>query len=147
MSYNQILKRKIIGSILKNGKEIKLSVATETSHWKRPECVADGMADRVINIVQSYSKPLPHGTSEVCIRYEDQNQFMSKLMVDEENLSTVIAQTTSANTWPVSVLMIRTREPAYIFRQNSTASSQSATKRVTWNVLGSFSETSPSCSS
>ncbi|KAB8244555.1 hypothetical protein BDV35DRAFT_359645 [Aspergillus flavus] len=97
MSYNQILKRKIIGSILKNGKEIKLSVATETSHWKRPECVADGMADRVINIVQSYSKPLPHGTSEVCIREpehsdspNDKREHMTGVCFDDKDKGTSV---------------------------------------------------------
>jgi hypothetical protein len=69
MSYNQIIKKQVLGTIIKNGKEVSLSVATETTHWKRPEFIPDTMKTKVTKAVMDFPGQLPAGTGEVCIRY------------------------------------------------------------------------------
>ena len=69
MSYNQILKRKAVGEITKNGMNIAFSVATQTTHWTRPESVAEEVGERANPIVQGSKTALPTGTVELCIRY------------------------------------------------------------------------------
>src|SRR5947209_561639 len=36
MSYNHIVKKKTLGSVISGGKRLVLSAATETDHWTRP---------------------------------------------------------------------------------------------------------------
>jgi hypothetical protein len=45
MSYNQIIRKKVLGAITKNGKQTTLSAATQTSNWTRPEFAVDGLKD------------------------------------------------------------------------------------------------------
>ena len=68
MSYNQIIKKKVVGKCTKNGVEAVLSVATQTSHWTRPESVADAIGQRAASIIQNSKTGLPAGTVELCIR-------------------------------------------------------------------------------
>ena len=41
MPFNQILAKKLIGTAVKDGATVTLSVATKTTHWTRPEFTAD----------------------------------------------------------------------------------------------------------
>lgn len=68
MSYNKILAKKVLGSIVKNGKTITLSTATETTHWKRPDVIADVMKEPFTKAVVEYTGPLPEDTNEICAR-------------------------------------------------------------------------------
>lgn len=68
MAYNQILKRRIIGTITKGGKEVQLSAATETSHWWRPDFAVEAIKVPFEQAVQQSPTPLPDGTIEVCAR-------------------------------------------------------------------------------
>jgi hypothetical protein len=45
MSHNRIFQKKMLDTIMKGGKEIKLSAATQTSDWKRPDIVALGLRE------------------------------------------------------------------------------------------------------
>jgi hypothetical protein len=69
MAYNQIIKKKAIDKLTKNGMEVVLSVATQTSEWTRADSVATGIGQRAAPIVQSSKTVFPTGTVEVCIRY------------------------------------------------------------------------------
>ncbi|PYI01178.1 hypothetical protein BO78DRAFT_379582 [Aspergillus sclerotiicarbonarius CBS 121057] len=76
MSHNQIFKKAFIGTIAKNGKTIQVSVATETTHWRRPDSIAQNMKDRVFTALENHSAPLPEYTAEIIIReseHESQN--------------------------------------------------------------------------
>ena len=68
MSYNQIIKKKLLGTITKNGKQIKLSAALQTSQWTRPEFAADAMKNDFEKAVNGYTGQLPEDTTEICAR-------------------------------------------------------------------------------
>ncbi|KAL4984447.1 hypothetical protein BDW68DRAFT_16417 [Aspergillus falconensis] len=68
MSFNRILKKIPIGSITKNGQEITLSVATQTSDWLRPESVARQQGPGFKSAVEASKHLVPSGTKEVCQR-------------------------------------------------------------------------------
>jgi hypothetical protein len=69
MSYNQIIKKKVLGTITKNGKQITLSAALQTSQWTRPEFAADAMKNDFEKAVNGYTGQLPEDTTEICARY------------------------------------------------------------------------------
>ncbi|CEL09517.1 hypothetical protein ASPCAL12652 [Aspergillus calidoustus] len=68
MSFNRILKKVPIGSIAKNGQEITLSVATQTSDWLRPESIAIQQGPGFKKAVEAAKHLVPSGTKEVCQR-------------------------------------------------------------------------------
>ena len=68
MSYNQIIKKKILGTITKNGKQITLSAAVQTSQWTRPEFAADAMKIDFEKAVNGFTGQLPDDTTEICAR-------------------------------------------------------------------------------
>jgi hypothetical protein len=68
MSYNWIFQKKMLDTIMKGGKEIKLSAATQTSSWKRPDVVALELREPLKKAVQNFSGELPNGTTEICVR-------------------------------------------------------------------------------
>jgi hypothetical protein len=68
MAYNKIIKKKAVDKLMKNGMEVVLSVATQTSEWTRPEFIADAIAQRAAPVIQNSKTVLPAGTVEVCIR-------------------------------------------------------------------------------
>ena len=68
MSYNQILTKKFLGVVTKNGKQVTLSAALQTSHWTRAEFAADGMKDDFEKAVDNYTGQLPENTTEICAR-------------------------------------------------------------------------------
>ena len=69
MSYNQIIRKRMLGIVTKSGKEITLSAATETSHWTRPDFVAEAIKAPFEQAVQQYPMLLPNDTREICARY------------------------------------------------------------------------------
>ncbi|CZT10241.1 uncharacterized protein RAG0_14776 [Rhynchosporium agropyri] len=68
MSSNQILRSKLVGKIVKGGKEVAIAAATETQLWTRPDFVADERAPGFIKAVEQDAKPLPKGTAKVIMR-------------------------------------------------------------------------------
>lgn len=68
MAYNKIIKKKAVDRLMKNGMEVVLSVATQTSEWTRPDFIADSIAQKAGPVIQNSKTVLPAGTVEVCIR-------------------------------------------------------------------------------
>ncbi|KAE8143600.1 hypothetical protein BDV38DRAFT_231716 [Aspergillus pseudotamarii] len=68
MSYNQIISKKTVSKIIKNGREVTISVATKTSHWIRPDVAADAVGDAFTKAVEGYTGELPADTKDVCAR-------------------------------------------------------------------------------
>ena len=68
ISFNKIIKKKVVDKLTKNGMEVVLSVATETSHWTRPDFIADSIGQRAAPIIKDSEIVLPAGTVEVCVR-------------------------------------------------------------------------------
>lgn len=68
MSYNQIISKKTVSTIIKNGREVTISVATKTSHWIRPDVAVDAVGDAFTKAVEGYTGELPADTKDVCAR-------------------------------------------------------------------------------
>ncbi|KAB8067214.1 hypothetical protein BDV29DRAFT_200519 [Aspergillus leporis] len=68
MSFNRIIKKIPIGSIKKGSNEITLSIATETSEWKRPESIAVQQGPGFQKAVEAAKHLVPDGTKDVCQR-------------------------------------------------------------------------------
>ena len=68
MSLNRIINRVPFGSIVKDGKKITISSATETLDWRRPEFIAEKAARLVHENIPFWREPLPKDTVEVCNR-------------------------------------------------------------------------------
>jgi hypothetical protein len=68
MSCNQILSKKTIGTIVKNGREIAISVATCTSKWIRPDVGVDAITNPFTAAVEDFKDELPGDTHDVCAR-------------------------------------------------------------------------------
>ncbi|KAE8146936.1 hypothetical protein BDV25DRAFT_43552 [Aspergillus avenaceus] len=68
MSYNKILSKKTVGTIVKNGKEITISVATRTEKWMRPDVAVDAIADPFTEAVDGFTGNLPENTKDICAR-------------------------------------------------------------------------------
>ncbi|KAH8781196.1 hypothetical protein F5883DRAFT_539591 [Diaporthe sp. PMI_573] len=71
MSFNRVLAKKMVGTALKDGKSVTLSVATETSHWKRLNTAIEPVSQVLEKSFAEYNKPLPTGTTDVCVRESD----------------------------------------------------------------------------
>lgn len=69
MSFNQIIKKTITGTIVKNGKPYTLSVATQTDHWMRSESVIQGVGERLYKAVDKWDGSPPENTVEICARH------------------------------------------------------------------------------
>lgn len=68
MSYNQILSKKTVGTVVKNGREITISVATRTSKWFRLDIGVDAIANPFVAAVEDFKGELPEDTQDVCAR-------------------------------------------------------------------------------
>jgi hypothetical protein len=68
MSFNQILAKKLVGTAVKNGATVKLSVATKTTHWTRPDFTADKVGAVLTKSLSNWKEPLPNDTQEICSR-------------------------------------------------------------------------------
>jgi hypothetical protein len=64
--FNNIFAKKIVDTVVKDGKSIVISAATETTHWRRLDSVAASAGAAVKTAVLSSPKALPAGTVEVC---------------------------------------------------------------------------------
>ncbi len=69
MSYNHIIKKKALGSVISGGKKLVLSAATETDHWTRPDFMADKLKDSLEKAFQNSPEKIPSWADEVCARY------------------------------------------------------------------------------
>jgi hypothetical protein len=69
MSFNKIIAKKVIGTAIKDGAVVTLSVATKTSNWERPDIVADQVGSVLKRSLADWKDPLPTDTKEVCSRY------------------------------------------------------------------------------
>lgn len=68
MSYNAVIQKKFVGTIVKNGANVVLSAATETSSWTRPESMADKAGELLASSVTANPDKVPTGTKEMCVR-------------------------------------------------------------------------------
>ncbi|PVH84036.1 hypothetical protein DL98DRAFT_528887 [Cadophora sp. DSE1049] len=103
MSYNQIVKKKLLGTITKNGKQITLSAALQTSQWTGPEFAADAMKNDFEKAVIGYTGPLPEDTTEICVRYATGKWHNFPLKVNSgRREATIRATKTLATTSPGS---------------------------------------------
>lgn len=68
MSFNQILAKKLIGTAVKDGAAVKLSVATSTTYWTRPDLAADKAGAVLTKSLPNWKEPLPDDTQEICSR-------------------------------------------------------------------------------
>jgi hypothetical protein len=68
MSYNQIISKKTVRTIIKNGREVTISVATKTTKWTRPDVAVDAVGDAFTKAVEAYNGELPADTKDVCAR-------------------------------------------------------------------------------
>jgi hypothetical protein len=66
--YNKIFSKKVVSTIIKDGKSILISAATETSAWTRPDSAADQVGADLKKLLLDYTNPLPKGTENVCAR-------------------------------------------------------------------------------
>ncbi|KAL2187822.1 hypothetical protein L209DRAFT_764653 [Thermothelomyces heterothallicus CBS 203.75] len=72
MSFNRILSRKTLGSVLTpSSRLVNISVATQTEAFTRPEFIADKMKDALEAAVIANENILPPNTAEVCSREGD----------------------------------------------------------------------------
>lgn len=68
MSFNKILAKKLVGTSVKDGAAVSLSVATRTTYWTRPDFAADKVGDVLTKSIASWTEPLPDDTQEICSR-------------------------------------------------------------------------------
>ncbi|KAK4113019.1 hypothetical protein N656DRAFT_778536 [Canariomyces notabilis] len=70
-TFNAIKKKIPVGSIMKGAQKITLSVATETSAWKRPESIALQQGPGFERAVRDRVDLIPDGTVDVCQREKE----------------------------------------------------------------------------
>ncbi|KAK2811970.1 hypothetical protein FQN50_001677 [Emmonsiellopsis sp. PD_5] len=68
MSFNKVLAKKTIGTIVKDGMTVTLSVATRTTAWARTDTAAETAGDTLKKAVSEWKEPLPSGTVDICSR-------------------------------------------------------------------------------
>ena len=68
VSYNKVLKKVPVGTITKDGQEITISVATETTSWIRPTFIALIQGPGFQMAVQASMHLIPLGTKDICQR-------------------------------------------------------------------------------
>jgi hypothetical protein len=57
-----------VRTIIKNGREVTISVATKTTKWTRPDVAVDAVGDAFTKAVEAYNGELPADTKDVCAR-------------------------------------------------------------------------------
>ena len=68
MSYNAVLARKVVGTVLHCGKQLTVSVATRTTDFVRPEEVAEAQGPEFTKALAEDTEPLPEKTAEAVLR-------------------------------------------------------------------------------
>ncbi|KAF1841373.1 uncharacterized protein K460DRAFT_419443 [Cucurbitaria berberidis CBS 394.84] len=68
MASNRVVNSKLLGTVLKGGKQVALAVATETDLWTRPESAVMTSAPDFRKAVEKNTDPLPAGTTKVIMR-------------------------------------------------------------------------------
>lgn len=68
LSYNKVLKKVPVGTITKDGQEITISIATETTSWIRPTFIALIQGPGFQMAVQASMHLIPVGTKDICQR-------------------------------------------------------------------------------
>jgi hypothetical protein len=68
MSYNRVISSKLVGTLVKGGKDIAVSAATRTSTWTRSEETATKVGENFIAGAQKDLNKIPEGAKEVVIR-------------------------------------------------------------------------------
>jgi hypothetical protein len=69
MSFNKIISKKIIGTALKDGATITLSVATKMTIWTRADFAVEKVRSVLSKSLSDWKEPLPTDAQEVCFRY------------------------------------------------------------------------------
>jgi len=69
MSSNKIIASKLLGSILRSGKELELRAATQTTLWTRPTVIAgEAMRDGATKAIEGSGKVLPKNAARLVVR-------------------------------------------------------------------------------
>lgn len=68
MSFNQIIAKKVIGTAVKDGTTVTLSVATRTTHWMRADMAVQKVGSVLSKAIPDWKEPLPADTKEICSR-------------------------------------------------------------------------------
>ncbi|PVH92392.1 hypothetical protein DM02DRAFT_605389 [Periconia macrospinosa] len=129
MSYNQIIKKKMLGAINKGGKQIVLSAATETSHWTRPEVAAEAIKPTFEQAVQEYTGPLPNDTTEICARENDHTSKADS----RDHISGVCFDSKGGGT-TVHFPVKKTHQSYHTSQQASVQQSSSASPQWVWDA-------------
>ncbi|KAH8815471.1 hypothetical protein F5884DRAFT_180158 [Xylogone sp. PMI_703] len=66
--YNGVVKRKALGTVIVEGKELIISVATETRNWRRPEFIVHKLKTPLQRSIESWPERIPPWATEVCAR-------------------------------------------------------------------------------
>jgi hypothetical protein len=65
---NKIASKKLVGSVVKDGKTVVVSAATKTSTWTRTDAMAQKVGETLMENLKNFEGPLPKDTEEVCSR-------------------------------------------------------------------------------
>lgn len=68
MSYNRVISSKLVGTLVKGGKDIAVSAATRTSTWTRAEDTAAKVGENILTEAKKNLNSIPEGAKEVVIR-------------------------------------------------------------------------------
>ncbi|KAH7413917.1 hypothetical protein DE146DRAFT_750105 [Phaeosphaeria sp. MPI-PUGE-AT-0046c] len=66
--FNKIVSKTFISNVVKDGKTVAVSAATETSTWKRDNAMARKVGEVLMESLSNWSGELPEGTKEICSR-------------------------------------------------------------------------------
>lgn len=109
MTYNRIIKKKTLGTVISEGKALTLSAATQTDYWKRPDFVADQLRTTLEEAVKNSPGVIPSRAEEVCARWvlcrADSSLWPHKLivyLVNPNMRATKIRERTSQRLQPMS---------------------------------------------
>jgi hypothetical protein len=81
MTTNFILKKSFFATIIKSGKEIRLSGATETTKWTRPQFVVDLICPGFVKSVEARVDLLPADVVEIVGRYVEYDPFIDSACI------------------------------------------------------------------
>lgn len=65
---NKIIAKKIVDSTVKDGRSLLLSVATQTTLWKRPKAMVGPIGKQLFDSMAEWKGKLPDDITELCNR-------------------------------------------------------------------------------
>lgn len=68
-SIHRIISKELVGSAVKDGKTMTLSIATETSSWRRLNTAIEPSTEVLQRSLAVHKSRIPEGTVDICLRY------------------------------------------------------------------------------